>query len=54
LKVKDADSLYSAVYVIDKISYLMHYSVRMLSRKSSKIGVPLNERLLKRFSLSTV
>ena len=27
----------------------MHYSVRMPSRKSSKIGVPLNERLLKHF-----
>ena len=53
LKVKGADSLYSAVYVIDKISYLMHYSVRMPSRKSPQIGVSLNERLLKRFLLST-
>ena len=53
MKVEGADSLYSAVYVIDKISYLMHYSVRMPSRKSPQIGVSLNERLLKRFLLST-
>ena len=53
LKVKDSDPLYSAVYVIDKISYLMHYSVRMLSRKSPQIGVSLNERLLKHFLFST-
>ena len=31
----------------------MHYSVRMLSRKSPQIGVSLNERLLKHFLLLT-